>query len=197
MLYKWYVNCVISADLGGWTRIVVEKPFGKDLDSAEQLSSHIGELFEEPQIYRIDHYLGKELVQNLVIYIYISVYILYVKCWLVPFTAMLHHYWFLCVLENSWCFVLLIASSCRYGTVTTLTTCRWDCLTGGLCSQRMCFITCFSPKEFSLLQIVFREDFGTDGRGGYFDEYGYMLLWSSYNQKSVRFFFSSFFLSFL
>lgn len=67
MLYK----CVISADLGGWTRIVVEKPFGKDLDSAEQLSSQIGELFEEPQIYRIDHYLGKELVQNLVIYIYI------------------------------------------------------------------------------------------------------------------------------
>lgn len=43
---------------------------------------------------------------------------------------------------------------------------------------------------FSLLQIVFREDFGTDGRGGYFDEYGYMLVRSSYNQKSVRFCFS-------
>ena len=56
-----------SADLGGWTRIVVEKPFGKDLGSAEQLSAQIGELFDEPQIYRIDHYLGKELVQNLVI----------------------------------------------------------------------------------------------------------------------------------
>ena len=55
------------ADLGGWTRIVVEKPFGKDLASAEKLSSQIGELFDEPQIYRIDHYLGKELVQNLVI----------------------------------------------------------------------------------------------------------------------------------
>lgn len=57
-----------SADLGGWTRIVVEKPFGKDLDSSEQLSTQIGELFDESQIYRIDHYLGKELVQNLVIH---------------------------------------------------------------------------------------------------------------------------------
>lgn len=58
----------LLADLGGWTRIVVEKPFGKDLESAETLSSQIGELFDEPQIYRIDHYLGKELVQNLVIF---------------------------------------------------------------------------------------------------------------------------------
>lgn len=49
---------------------MVEKPFGKDLESAEKLSAQIGELFDEPQIYRIDHYLGKELVQNLVIYIY-------------------------------------------------------------------------------------------------------------------------------
>lgn len=57
----------LLADPGGWTRIVVEKPFGKDLASAEELSSQIGELFDEPQIYRIDHYLGKELVQNLVI----------------------------------------------------------------------------------------------------------------------------------
>ncbi|KAK6128286.1 hypothetical protein DH2020_037969 [Rehmannia glutinosa] len=56
-----------KSDLGGWTRIVVEKPFGKDLASAEELSSQIGELFEEQQIYRIDHYLGKELVQNLVL----------------------------------------------------------------------------------------------------------------------------------
>lgn len=44
----------------------MEKPFGKDLESAEQLSSQIGELFDESQIYRIDHYLGKELVQNMV-----------------------------------------------------------------------------------------------------------------------------------
>ncbi|KAG6603278.1 Glucose-6-phosphate 1-dehydrogenase, cytoplasmic isoform, partial [Cucurbita argyrosperma subsp. sororia] len=59
--------CMNKSDLGGWTRIVVEKPFGKDLASAEKLSSQIGELFDEPQIYRIDHYLGKELVQNLLV----------------------------------------------------------------------------------------------------------------------------------
>lgn len=52
---------------GGWTRIVVEKPFGRDQSTAEDLSTQIGELFDESQIYRIDHYLGKELVQNLVI----------------------------------------------------------------------------------------------------------------------------------
>lgn len=68
------------ADLGGWTRIVIEKPFGKDLDSAEQLSNQIGELFDEPQIYRIDHYLGKELVQNLVI-IYMSFKIFIIIFW--------------------------------------------------------------------------------------------------------------------
>jgi glucose-6-phosphate 1-dehydrogenase len=50
---------------GGWTRVIVEKPFGKDLTSAEDLSNQLGELFSEEQIYRIDHYLGKELVQNL------------------------------------------------------------------------------------------------------------------------------------
>lgn len=61
-----YIVSWLPADLGGWTRIVVEKPFGKDLESAEQLSSQIGELFDESQIYRIDHYLGKELVQNMV-----------------------------------------------------------------------------------------------------------------------------------
>jgi glucose-6-phosphate 1-dehydrogenase len=64
----------LSADLGGWTRVVVEKPFGRDLESAEELSTQIGELFEEPQIYRIDHYLGKELVQNMVLNEYIIVY---------------------------------------------------------------------------------------------------------------------------
>lgn len=67
------------ADLGGWTRVVVEKPFGKDLQSAEELSAHIGELFEEPQIYRIDHYLGKELVQNMVIIEYIIACLLFLS----------------------------------------------------------------------------------------------------------------------
>jgi len=47
------------------TRIVIEKPFGYDLDSARQLNQQLLEVFREPQIFRIDHYLGKETVQNL------------------------------------------------------------------------------------------------------------------------------------
>ena len=49
----------------GWTRLVIEKPFGRDLASAEQLNGLVHQHFEEAQIYRIDHYLGKETVQNL------------------------------------------------------------------------------------------------------------------------------------
>ncbi|CAN7128299.1 unnamed protein product [Brassica rapa subsp. narinosa] len=100
--------CMNKSDLGGWTRIVVEKPFGKDLDSAEQLSSQIGELFDESQIYRIDHYLGKELVQNM----------------------------------------LVLRFANRF------------------------FLPLWNRDNIENVQIVFREDFGTEGRGGYFDEYG-------------------------
>ncbi|KAL1824674.1 hypothetical protein ACET3Z_011452 [Daucus carota] len=100
--------CMNKSDLGGWTRIVVEKPFGRDLESAEQLSNQIGELFEEPQIYRIDHYLGKELVQNL----------------------------------------LVLRFANRF------------------------FMPLWNRDNIDNIQIVFREDFGTDGRGGYFDQYG-------------------------
>ncbi|CAA3023011.1 glucose-6-phosphate 1-dehydrogenase, cytoplasmic isoform [Olea europaea subsp. europaea] len=100
--------CMNKSDLGGWTRIVVEKPFGKDLASAEELSSQIGELFDEPQIYRIDHYLGKELVQNLL--------------------------------------VLRFANRL--------------------------FLPLWNRDNIDNVQIVFREDFGTEGRGGYFDQYG-------------------------
>jgi glucose-6-phosphate 1-dehydrogenase len=46
-------------------RIVVEKPFGRDLASAQKLNQDLGEVFDEPQIFRIDHYLGKETVQNI------------------------------------------------------------------------------------------------------------------------------------
>lgn len=51
----------------GWSRVIVEKPFGKDLESSEKLSSHLAGLFKEEEIYRIDHYLGKEMVQNLMV----------------------------------------------------------------------------------------------------------------------------------
>ena len=100
--------CMNKSNLGGWTRIVVEKPFGKDLESAEELSTQIGELFEEPQIYRIDHYLGKELVQNML--------------------------------------VLRFANRL--------------------------FLPLWNRDNIDNVQIVFREDFGTEGRGGYFDQYG-------------------------
>jgi glucose-6-phosphate 1-dehydrogenase len=49
----------------GWRRLVVEKPFGHDLASARELSNELHEVFEESDVYRIDHYLGKETVQNI------------------------------------------------------------------------------------------------------------------------------------
>ena len=49
----------------GWTRVIVEKPFGKDSASSADLSNHLQKLFTEDQVYRIDHYLGKEMVQNI------------------------------------------------------------------------------------------------------------------------------------
>ncbi|MCP8617303.1 glucose-6-phosphate dehydrogenase [Salirhabdus salicampi] len=49
----------------GWNRLIIEKPFGHDLPSAEQLNDEIREAFREDEIYRIDHYLGKEMVQNI------------------------------------------------------------------------------------------------------------------------------------
>ncbi|MBV9439750.1 MAG: glucose-6-phosphate dehydrogenase (NADP(+)), partial [Candidatus Eremiobacteraeota bacterium] len=49
----------------GWTRIIIEKPFGTDLDSARALQAEVAKVFDEKQIYRIDHYLGKEPVQDI------------------------------------------------------------------------------------------------------------------------------------
>ncbi|XP_055999939.1 glucose-6-phosphate 1-dehydrogenase-like isoform X1 [Ostrea edulis] len=91
-----------------WTRIVVEKPFGKDLESSNQLSNHLGALFKEEEIYRIDHYLGKEMVQNLM--------------------------------------VLRFANKI--------------------------FSPVFNRDGIASVVISFKEPFGTQGRGGYFDEFG-------------------------
>lgn len=52
----------------GWSRIVVEKPFGRDLDSARALNESIAAVFQERQVYRIDHYLGKDTVQNILVF---------------------------------------------------------------------------------------------------------------------------------
>jgi glucose-6-phosphate 1-dehydrogenase len=52
---------------GGWTRLIVEKPFGHDLSSAQHLNEVIRTYFDESEIFRIDHYLGKETVQNMLV----------------------------------------------------------------------------------------------------------------------------------
>jgi glucose-6-phosphate 1-dehydrogenase len=59
----------LSAQTNGhWRRIVIEKPFGNDLDSAKALNREIKKVLQENQIYRIDHYLGKETVQNIMVF---------------------------------------------------------------------------------------------------------------------------------
>jgi len=93
---------------GGWNRIIVEKPFGHDLESSTKLSKALGSLFQESQLYRIDHYLGKEMVQNLMVLRFANTFF-----------------------EPIW-----------------------------------------NRNYIKNIRIVFKEDFGTEGRGGYFDKYG-------------------------
>ncbi len=57
----------LSQEEQGWSRLIVEKPFGYSLETAKQLNSQLLQYFQESQIYRIDHYLGKETVQNLLV----------------------------------------------------------------------------------------------------------------------------------
>ena len=57
----------------GWRRVVIEKPFGNDLSSAQALNRGVHEVFDERQVYRIDHYLGKETVQNLLVFRFANV----------------------------------------------------------------------------------------------------------------------------
>lgn len=91
-----------------FTRIIVEKPFGRDLQSSNELSLHLSKLFVEEEIYRIDHYLGKEMVQNLI--------------------------------------VLRFANQI--------------------------FKRIWNRDSIESVTITFKEPFGTEGRGGYFDEFG-------------------------
>ncbi|XP_068027362.1 glucose-6-phosphate 1-dehydrogenase-like [Melanerpes formicivorus] len=92
----------------GWNRVIVEKPFGRDLASSEALSQHLGSLFREDQIYRIDHYLGKEMVQNLMVL--------------------------------------------RFGN--------------------RIFGPVWTRDSVACVVLTFKEPFGTEGRGGYFDDFG-------------------------
>ncbi len=59
---------LMNEDEGHWRRVIIEKPFGSDLESARSLNHEIGQVLKESQIYRIDHYLGKETVQNILIF---------------------------------------------------------------------------------------------------------------------------------
>lgn len=92
----------------GFTRVIIEKPFGRDDESSEKLSNHLAGLFKEEQIYRIDHYLGKEMVQNLMT---------------IRFANQ--------IFNPSW-----------------------------------------NRENIASVLISFKEPFGTEGRGGYFDNFG-------------------------
>jgi glucose-6-phosphate 1-dehydrogenase len=59
---------LVQEENGLWRRVVIEKPFGRDLQSAQALNAEIKLVLDEHQIYRIDHYLGKETVQNLIMF---------------------------------------------------------------------------------------------------------------------------------
>jgi glucose-6-phosphate 1-dehydrogenase len=70
-IYADVVRCLgetgFNRSAEGWTRIVIEKPFGRDLASSRALNQTVASVFSEEQVYRIDHYLGKETVQNILV----------------------------------------------------------------------------------------------------------------------------------
>ena len=66
--HRDFVRDPDSPQVSGWNRIVIEKPFGHDLRSARELNRQLHQVFSERQIYRIDHYLGKETVQNILVF---------------------------------------------------------------------------------------------------------------------------------
>jgi glucose-6-phosphate 1-dehydrogenase len=70
-VFTTYITSLSQANLlnedAGWRRVVIEKPFGTDLESAHKLNGQLHEVLKESQVYRIDHYLGKETVQNILV----------------------------------------------------------------------------------------------------------------------------------
>ncbi|HBG47082.1 MAG TPA: glucose-6-phosphate dehydrogenase [Deltaproteobacteria bacterium] len=58
----------LASDSEGWTRVVIEKPYGRDLESARKLEAAVSRRFREEQVFRIDHYLGKDTVQNIMMF---------------------------------------------------------------------------------------------------------------------------------
>jgi glucose-6-phosphate 1-dehydrogenase len=65
---KIYKNGLGKQENGNWRRFIYEKPFGRDLESAKKLNAELLNILDESQIYRIDHYLGKETVQNILVF---------------------------------------------------------------------------------------------------------------------------------
>jgi glucose-6-phosphate 1-dehydrogenase len=61
-------NLGMATEENGWRRVIIEKPFGKDCASAQKLNADVHQSFNESQVYRIDHYLGKETVQNILVF---------------------------------------------------------------------------------------------------------------------------------
>jgi len=92
----------------GFSRMIVEKPFGRDLESCKDILQRLGQHFDETNLFRIDHYLGKEMVQNLMV-------MRFGNLWM----------------EQIW-----------------------------------------NRNHVQCIMLTFKEPFGTDGRGGYFDQYG-------------------------
>jgi glucose-6-phosphate 1-dehydrogenase len=67
-VFEGVVGCLAATGLNKGARVVIEKPFGRDLASAKELNEYLHRGFFEDQIYRIDHFLGKETVQNLLVF---------------------------------------------------------------------------------------------------------------------------------
>lgn len=132
----------------GWNRIIVEKPFGRDLQSSDRLSNHISSLFREDQIYRIDHYLGKEMVQNLMV-------LRYSQAWAPEPRG--------------------IGSGSTGPPPGLLLPCQMPCQPLPCPSRRFAnriFGPIWNRDNVACVILTFKEPFGTEGRGGYFDEFG-------------------------
>ena len=134
----------MGAQCNAWLRLIVEKPFGMDLASSEELAERLGALFPEEQLYRIDHYLGKELMQNMLV----------LRC------------------ARRSCASLRVGCPAR-AMLAQARTLPARC---GLRAARRFANQFIQPtwnRNFiSNIQICFKEPFGTDGRGGYFDQFG-------------------------
>lgn len=114
--------------------MIVEKPFGRDLGSSEELSAHLSALFREEQIYRMDHYLGKEMVQSLMV----------LRC--VGDTGGHRGH-----------------GGGTRGHTLTLTHPRFG---------NRIFGPIWNRDNVACVVLTFKEPFGTEGRGGYFDDFG-------------------------